>query len=55
MPEHVFHDICTHIVWHTNNDQRPEMTFPAGRTRSRQGLVRMAEAPDPAEAGLKPA
>jgi len=39
MPQHVFHDICLHIVWHTNNDE---------------GLVRMAKAPD-REARLKPA
>ena len=21
MPQHVFHDICLHIVWHTKNDE----------------------------------
>jgi len=32
----------------------PETTFPAGRRKDRQGLVRMAKAPD-REARLKPA
>jgi len=24
MPQHVFHDICLDIVWHTKNDERLE-------------------------------